>query len=199
MFVPVQALSRCLALTLMMSLLPSQHAWSAGGHETYHLKWPVPSEALSYHACGCADACWVAELRDKPKREVKATLRCDCEMLHFSASGRSSVADISLGTCAPLNESMQKFELIPSRLRLLTKVAALPKPGVTRALDRAESCLHLSGEFGGDGSERDREINREMAHLRCDDALDSLRVLKARLLQDESQRQRVTELLQGFE
>ncbi|MCD9032333.1 hypothetical protein LDO32_11410 [Luteimonas sp. Y-2-2-4F] len=33
---------------------------------------------------------------------------------------------------------------------------------------RLAACVHLSGEFGGDGSERDREVAGEMTRLCCE-------------------------------
>lgn len=42
-------------------------------------------------------------------------------------------------------------------------------PGDVRKLvERFESCAHFAGEFSGDGSERDREVNATMTGLRCD-------------------------------
>jgi hypothetical protein len=36
---------------------------------------------------------------------------------------------------------------------------------------RAVLCAHYSGEFGGDGSERDQWLNGQMDRLRCGDEL----------------------------
>ncbi|GAA5786023.1 hypothetical protein YWS52_23460 [Chitiniphilus shinanonensis] len=35
-------------------------------------------------------------------------------------------------------------------------------------LGRAESCMHLAGEFNGDGSDNDREVTAAMNELDCD-------------------------------
>ncbi|RYY80581.1 MAG: hypothetical protein EOO69_01405 [Moraxellaceae bacterium] len=43
---------------------------------------------------------------------------------------------------------------------------ALPKED-QQFLKRYELCDHFAGEFNGDRSERDAELNREMAKLRC--------------------------------
>jgi hypothetical protein len=37
-----------------------------------------------YRSCGCADSCWVAEVRARRSRVVKATLKCDCERLSYA-------------------------------------------------------------------------------------------------------------------
>lgn len=42
-------------------------------------------------------------------------------------------------------------------------------PADARAvIERLAACTHFMGEFSGDGSERDREINAIQAELRCD-------------------------------
>lgn len=60
-------------------------ARASGGTGEYDLDWPVRGERLAYHSCGCADDCWVAELRRG--RAVRARLRCDCEKLYFWRPG----------------------------------------------------------------------------------------------------------------
>lgn len=52
-------------------------------------------------------------------------------------------------------------------------MAATPDSGrlpsdVRKLMERFESCMHFAGEFNGDGSERDREVNATMTELRCD-------------------------------
>lgn len=39
---------------------------------------------------------------------------------------------------------------------------------VRKLVERYESCMHFAGEFNGDGSSRDRELNATMVELRCD-------------------------------
>lgn len=71
-------------LFLALAAIGSVHAQS--GHP-YKLNWAVPGEELIYRSCGCADSCWVAEVRSlKQKKRIKATLRCDCEKLYFSGT-----------------------------------------------------------------------------------------------------------------
>lgn len=57
--------------------------------------------------------------------------------------------------------------------------ASWPEP-VARFIGRSENCLHFAGEFGGDGSPRDAEVNREMDKLRCNSLPADLRVLRER-------------------
>jgi hypothetical protein len=184
---------------LLACALALNGAHAAGGHETYQLKWPVQGESLSYHSCGCADACWVAHLQDKRSKSVKASLRCDCERLHFSSVGRHPVPDTMFGSCSAINDSGQKFDLIPKKLQHLRAAATESKARAARRINQAESCLHLAGEFGGDQSERDQEINQEMAKLRCDEALDSLKLLQATLPRSSKQRDQVRALLKAYE
>ena len=44
--------------------------------------------------------------------------------------------------------------------------AALPND-VSRAVKRADICHHLAGEFGGDNSDRDKEVNAALKRNRC--------------------------------
>lgn len=48
-----------------------------------------------------------------------------------------------------------------------TRQAAVPADA-QRVAARSSACAHFSGEFNGDRSERDREINAAMTELRCD-------------------------------
>lgn len=95
----------------------------AGGTGAYALDWPHAGEALAYRSCGCADACWVAEVRHPRTKALKARLRCDCETLHYqqSAAGRHESA---LGSCDPINASERKSEAIKERLEQLLHPAA---------------------------------------------------------------------------
>lgn len=49
---------------------------------------------------------------------------------------------------------------------IATSKNALPKEA-QQFLQRYEMCRHFAGEFNGDRSERDAELNREMNKLRC--------------------------------
>jgi hypothetical protein len=40
---------------------------------------------------------------------------------------------------------------------------------VKSLIERAESCIHFSGEFNGDHSDRDKEVIAEMDKLKCAD------------------------------
>ena len=66
-------------------------------------------------------------------------------------------------------------------------------------IESAETCAHLAGEFGGDQSERDKEIIEEQYSLKCDQALGNLKALKARLPKDSPLLARVMEALSDLE
>lgn len=51
---------------------------------------------------------------------------------------------------------------------------------VRRLVERFESCVHFAGEFNGDGSARDREVNATMTELRCDRVEQDAAVLRAK-------------------
>lgn len=63
-------------------------AQASGGTGEYDLDWSRRGERLAYHSCGCADDCWVAEVRGRRSRAVRGRLRCDCEKLYFWQPGR---------------------------------------------------------------------------------------------------------------
>lgn len=48
-----------------------------------------------------------------------------------------------------------------------SKNQPLPK-SVNAFMERYSACYHYAGEFNGDGSARDAQLNRQMAKLRCD-------------------------------
>ena len=49
----------------------------------------------------------------------------------------------------------------------LARYPNLPRDAAIVAY-RLEQCVHFAGEFNGDGSEHDAEVNRIMVELRCD-------------------------------
>lgn len=57
---------------------------SAFGSDYYNLDWPISSEVIRYHRCGCGDSCWVADLMVKKTHQIKLSLSCDCEKLNLS-------------------------------------------------------------------------------------------------------------------
>ena len=63
--------------------------------------------------------------------------------------------------------------------------ASLPA-SVAQFIERSENCLHFAGEFGGDGSPRDAEVNREMDKLHCNSLSADLRTLRKRYRGDSN-------------
>jgi len=89
-------------------------------HPLYTLNWPVRGEALHYRSCGCADACWQAEVRVKRTRTLRARLSCDGELLHYDQP-LASPKRRTIGSCAPINDSEHKVELIEDQLKQLLR------------------------------------------------------------------------------
>lgn len=58
-----------------------------------------------------------------------------------------------------------------------------PRP-VAQFIQRSENCQHFAGEFGGDGSPRDAEVNRQLDALRCNSLPADLRTLRQRYRAD---------------
>lgn len=104
--------------TLITLLAGSSQLWASGGTGEYMLDWPVRGEQLAYHSSGCADACWVAEVRKKTTRQVRARLRCDGEQLYFSQTGKS-IEQLLPERCASYNDSDDKPKLIAATLTTL--------------------------------------------------------------------------------
>lgn len=99
---------------LVLLLLVDSMTWAAGGTHEYELDWPIQGEALIYRSCGCGDACWVAEVRERDSQQTKTRLRCDCSTLIYSADGST---EQPLGeSCAAINTSPDKSTLIAQKL-----------------------------------------------------------------------------------
>lgn len=75
--------------------------------------------------------------------------------------------------------------------------AAADPASVDAVLERGDMCLHLSGEFNGDQSERDRELNAQMMSLHCERITTDLNALKSRPM-TPVQAARLRELLDAF-
>ncbi|MFZ6743719.1 hypothetical protein ACO0LC_10870 [Undibacterium sp. JH2W] len=116
-------LTRIAALVLLAS---GSHAWASGGTGEYTLDWPVRGELLAYHSSGCADACWVAEVRIRATGKLKARLRCDVDKLYFSQTGKSKERLLP-EACASYSDSNDKASLISNKLRLLLQPGQVKK------------------------------------------------------------------------
>ncbi|MYM66044.1 hypothetical protein GTP45_04220 [Pseudoduganella sp. FT55W] len=101
---------------LLAALMAIGTVRAQSGHP-YKLNWNVAGEELVYRSCGCADSCWVAEVRRiKQKQSIKATLRCDCEKLYFSEA--KGVEKMVAEDCDAFNGD-EKMEQIPKRIKEL--------------------------------------------------------------------------------
>lgn len=65
-----------------------------------------------------------------------------------------------------------------------------PEP-VARFIQRSNDCLHFAGEFNGDHSARDAEVNRRMNVLRCNSLPSDLQALRRRYRADAGIRARL--------
>jgi hypothetical protein len=92
---------RIVAGVLLAFMAISASVFAAGGTGKYTLPWNVKGQVLEYHSCGCADACWIAEVRNTQTKTVVARLRCDCEQLYFSTKGQTQEQKIPQA-CAQL-------------------------------------------------------------------------------------------------
>jgi hypothetical protein len=82
------------------------------------IPWNLKNEVLMYRSCGCADACWVAEVRNKKTGSIKIRLRSDCEKI-LQKVGSQTEQEFK-GDPEPFF-SMQKFDAIPKAMHDLSK------------------------------------------------------------------------------
>lgn len=99
---------------LLAMLASSAHASSNPG--TAHLAWANKSEMLTYRSCGCADSCWVAELRERASKRLKARLRCDCATLFARYPANASERELP-GSCSAINDSDDKMAAIAQTMK----------------------------------------------------------------------------------
>ncbi len=62
---------------------------------------------------------------------------------------------------------------------------SLPRDA-SRVVDRSASCFHFSGEFNGDGSQRDKEVTATMKELRCDHIERDVLVIRKKYRQNQA-------------
>ena len=99
-------------------LVAATTAEASGGTGEYELDWSGRHEVLAYHSCGCADDCWVAEVRDRRTRQRKARLHCDCEKA-FYALGRAGREKPYAETCEALNTDRKPAAIARAMRKLL--------------------------------------------------------------------------------
>ena len=85
------------------------------------------------------------------------------------------------------------FAQTASALPTSTVEANWPTP-VAKFIERSESCMHFAGEFNGDRSARDAEVNRRMDELHCNALPHDLQALRKHYRTDA----RVTARLESF-
>jgi len=99
-------------------------AHAAGGTPAQQLPWPTRGEVLVYRSCGCADACWTAEVRHRATGAVRARLHCDCETLSYWSAASKREEPIG-ATCSAVNDQPDKAAAI-RRLLIERRAPALP-------------------------------------------------------------------------
>jgi hypothetical protein len=101
---------------LMLSALCGGSAEASSNPPLYTLPWAVKGERLTYRSCGCADACWVAELRDLNSKRVKATLRCDCASLYLTYPMNRSERKVA-ESCSVINDRDDKLSEVSREMK----------------------------------------------------------------------------------
>lgn len=107
---------------ILVAILPitllsvSGKALASGGNPIIQLPWEPKTETVEYHSCGAADACWVAQVKNRKTKKRIALLRCDGEKL-FSGMGRHPET-IAAENCHQF-ETDDKFNEITATLQTL--------------------------------------------------------------------------------
>lgn len=109
-------------LTILLMLGMVSPCFASGGSGKYELPWPHKHEVLMYHSCGCGDACWVAEVRERKTKKVLNRLSCDCSSLSYSKNGRTHDLPIH-ESCEEIDQSTDKAGLIKNKIEQLRKPA----------------------------------------------------------------------------
>jgi hypothetical protein len=119
-----RSLEMCIARVLVfsVSMVAAVSANASSGTGEYKLDWPIKGEILAYRSCGCADSCWVAEVRDIQNKGMKSRLRCDCERLLFFRPGQKSELVVS-SSCTGINDSEDKPKAIREQMNNLLREA----------------------------------------------------------------------------
>ena len=95
-------------------------------------------------------------------------------LVYIAAVGATSVTDAWAAGAAPGSG-------VPGRAERVTSSASAALPDTVRKLiERAELCEHFAGEFNGDRSRRDREINAILTKNKCDRIPSEIQSLKAK-------------------
>lgn len=95
-------------------------------------------------------------------------------------------------------EAFVKNHLSPEKMKMAEKLAHSQEQD-EKTLGIAETCAHLAGEFGGEQSDRDKEITQQQDELQCDNAIEKLKELKARTPNGSPLTIRINETLAIFE
>ena len=93
--------------------------------QPYTLNWPVKGEQLTYRSCGCADECWVAELRTGNRKRLKAKLRCDCSSLYVTYP--ADTAEQKRADSCPMNDGPEKMSEISKAMKGVVEGKREPK------------------------------------------------------------------------
>jgi len=93
-------------------------ATSSSNPQVYSLPWNAKGESLIYRSCGCADECWVAELKTRNSKRFIARLRCDCSSLYVTYPA-NSVEQKYADSCSALNDRPDKMSEISKEMKTI--------------------------------------------------------------------------------
>jgi hypothetical protein len=123
-------MSWLLLFPLFTASLSAAPASASYGTPPSKLDWKTKSETLTYRSCGCADSCWIAELRNLKSKKLIVRLQCDCEKLRVSHNDSKPFgeAEIYRATCVGF-DSEDKMEKITREIEQLARAVEKTKDG----------------------------------------------------------------------
>lgn len=108
--------SMAIRFLLLLLIFASDLSIASSGNSVTQIAWHPRWEILEYRSCGAADACWIANVKNRKTNRSVATLRCDGEKL-YSRVGEGPER-LEAENCYAF-ESEEKFQVIPRTLEKL--------------------------------------------------------------------------------
>jgi hypothetical protein len=104
---------------LCVLTLYAGYAQPSSEPQLYMLPWSAKGEQLTYRSCGCADQCWVAELRTGKRKRLKAKLRCYCSSLYVTYP--ANMAEQKRSESCSMNDDPDKMAEIAKEMKTIVE------------------------------------------------------------------------------
>ncbi len=121
----------------------------------------------------CNQARTALIFRDTPKAQIPANPQqqaqqsCTGSDTRYQALSKKYQNNSKVLNALSLVNGFGDIIAIDAPIQFGQTIDALMPKDILAFLPRFSDCLHFAGEFGGDRSERDKEINKTMRQLKC--------------------------------